>query len=74
MIGITKDGRWLSYEGPINLIRTGEWQALAESKQQSQQALLTAGYYCKGRKDNKIDVIFPVFYGCNGEDGQSGGF
>jgi D-alanine-D-alanine ligase len=28
MIGITKDGRWLSYDGPIGLIGTGEWQAL----------------------------------------------
>lgn len=71
MIGITKDGRWLSYEGPINLIGTGEWQALAESKQQSQQALLTAGAaIAKAEKDNKkIDVIFPVLHGCNGEDG-----
>lgn len=31
MIGITKDGRWLSYDGPVNLLGTGEWQAVAEA-------------------------------------------
>ncbi len=71
MIGITKDGRWLSYDGPIGLIGTGEWQQLAESSQQSQQVLLTAGSaIAEAEKDNKkIDVVFPVLHGCNGEDG-----
>lgn len=71
MIGITKDGRWLSYDGPIGLLGTGEWQVLAESRQQSQQMLLTAGAaIAAAEKDNKkIDVIFPVLHGCNGEDG-----
>jgi D-alanine-D-alanine ligase len=71
MIGITKEGRWLSYDGPIGLIGTGEWQALAESRQKSQQVLLTAGSaIAEAEKDNgKIDVVFPVLHGCNGEDG-----
>jgi len=71
MIGITKDGRWLSYDGPIGLIGTGEWQQLAESRQTSKQALLTAGSaIAEVQKDNKkIDVVFPVLHGCNGEDG-----
>ena len=71
MIGITKDGRWLSYDGPIGLIGTGEWQALAESRQDSKQMLLTAGAaIAEAEKDNKkIDVIFPVLHGTNGEDG-----
>jgi len=29
MIGITKDGRWLSYEGPVEQIGTGEWERIA---------------------------------------------
>lgn len=71
MIGITKDGSWLSYDGPISLIGTGEWQALAESRVKSQQVLLTAGSaIAEAEKDNKkIDVVFPVLHGCNGEDG-----
>lgn len=71
MIGITKEGKWLSYDGPIGLIGTGEWQVLAESRQQSQQVLLTAGAaIAEVEKDSKkIDVVFPVLHGCNGEDG-----
>jgi D-alanine-D-alanine ligase len=71
MIGITKEGRWLAYDGPTGLIGTGEWQALAESRQKSGQALLTAGSaIAEAEKDNKrIDVIFPVLHGTNGEDG-----
>lgn len=30
MVGITKDGRWLNYEGPVDKLGTGEWQAIAE--------------------------------------------
>lgn len=32
MIGITKDGRWLSYDGPTEMLSSGEWQSLAEAK------------------------------------------
>jgi D-alanine-D-alanine ligase len=32
MIGITKDGRWLHYDGPVRLLGTGEWQEYAEQK------------------------------------------
>lgn len=30
MIGITKEGRWLSYDGPVDKIGSGEWQQIAE--------------------------------------------
>lgn len=71
MIGITKDGRWLPYEGPLELLGTGGWQALAEAGQQSHQVLLSAGAaMAAAEKDSKrIDVVFPVLHGCNGEDG-----
>lgn len=71
MIGITKDGRWLPYDGPVGLLSTGEWQALAEAGLKSQPALLTAGEaIAEAEKNNKkIDVVFPVLHGCNGEDG-----
>lgn len=32
MIGITKDGRWLRYEGPTKFIGTGEWEEIAEKQ------------------------------------------
>lgn len=30
MIGITKGGRWLCYDGPVEKIGSGEWQTIAE--------------------------------------------
>ncbi len=32
MIGITKEGRWLNYNGPVEKLSTGEWQAIAEAE------------------------------------------
>ncbi|NJD03981.1 MAG: D-alanine--D-alanine ligase [Ruminiclostridium sp.] len=111
MLGITKDGRWLSYDGPVGLIGSGEWQLLAETKaiaKGNRQAAYLAGEQgslrsipgqseissstynencdclpslsdtsARGilkaagaeREDKRIDVVFPVLHGCNGEDG-----
>lgn len=92
MIGITKDGRWLSYDGPVNLLGTGEWQALAEESLEKRRtalldsgssvelengALVLADSSARGilqaagaeRGEKKIDVVFPVLHGVNGEDG-----
>lgn len=35
MIGITKDGRWLGYDGPVDKLGSGEWQAIAEENSKS---------------------------------------
>ena len=85
MIGITKDGRWLTYDGPIDKIGSGEWQAVAEERLKSANCLRdsaktdieAAGVSARsiigasgaetGRE--RIDVVFPVLHGCNGEDG-----
>lgn len=91
MIGITKDGRWLAFDGPVNLLGTGQWQAIAEANLKSGAAgrlaagssaekaeasaladssargILQAAGAEKGEK--RVDVIFPVLHGCNGEDG-----
>lgn len=32
MVGITREGRWLSYNGPVEKIGSGEWQKIAESE------------------------------------------
>ena len=106
MVGITKDGKWLSYDGPLGLIGSGEWQPLAEAKAKA-EANRKAGSLAGGhgpipgqisskagkedcdcqpgpsdtsargilaaagaeKEDKKIDVVFPVLHGCNGEDG-----
>ena len=97
MIGITKDGRWLPYDGPVELLGTGEWQALAEAGQEKRKACLGGGEGMGARESagsgaedrdagqvllsagaamavaekgsKRIDVVFPVLHGCNGEDG-----
>lgn len=60
-VGITRKGIWKRYNGPIDKIATGEWEALAED---TEVISLT--------KDNPegIDVVFPVLHGPFGEDGS----
>lgn len=43
MIGITKEGQWLTYDGPANKIGSGEWQqlALAALQERQQNTLLS---------------------------------
>lgn len=59
-VGITKEGIWKRYHGPIDKIATGEWEALAE-----------AGEVISLGKNNPdaIDVVFPALHGPFGEDG-----
>jgi len=38
MIGITKDGQWLTYDGPTEKIGSGEWQAIAEKQLYAQNS------------------------------------
>ncbi len=71
MIGITRGGNWLLYDGPVDRIETGEWQADAEAALASDPAgygitVLGAGG-CSLR--DLIDIAFPVLHGPNGEDG-----
>ncbi len=42
MIGITKEGQWLTYDGPANKIGSGEWLQLAQTalKEKKQNAQL----------------------------------
>ena len=70
-IGITKDGEWLLYEGPLEDIAPGAWEVkakadLAKDPAHFQIALLGTGG--KSLKDI-CDFVFPVLHGPNGEDG-----
>ncbi len=72
MIGITKEGRWLMYQGPVEKIATGEWE-----NAHTVRAMITPDTIINGivkiNKDEatkaRIDVVIPVLHGRYGEDG-----
>jgi len=80
-IGITKNGQWMLYEGPIEKIESGEWEGISNKLLQDKpedklfsvipvggeetQVLSKTPPFLK----NKIDVVFPVLHGPYGEDG-----
>lgn len=73
-IGITKKGHWLYYPGEYKDIPTGEWEknpdcATAVISPDS----MTKGVVVFGKDEGayirKVDVVFPVLHGMNGEDG-----
>lgn len=74
-IGITKDGEWYSYTGSTQNIKNGSW---LNDKANLRPALVSPSASHKGFFvfDNdgtytitKLDVVFPVLHGKNGEDG-----
>lgn len=66
MIGITKEGRWMKYDGPVEKITDGSWESLASTGYDTVDLLFSP---ILGDKKSPIDVIFPVLHGPNGEDG-----
>ena len=71
MLGITKGGRWLLYDGEIEKIASGEWE---------RDPAHTVGAWISPSRGDKavrtedgrtvdIDVVFPVMHGANCEDG-----
>ncbi len=70
-VGITKEGRWMIYNGSVERIPTGEWEKY------STPVLLSpdAGEKCllklvNGRyKEIAVDVVVPALHGAWGEDG-----
>ncbi len=73
-IGITKKGRWLYYPGDAKDIKSGEW----ERNPDCASAIISPDPIHKGiitiengdATVRKIDVVFPVLHGKNGEDGS----
>ncbi len=72
-VGITKKGRWLYYPGDTASIPSGAW----ERDPDCTSAILSPDPMHKGlitiengeASIKKIDVVFPVLHGKNGEDG-----
>ena len=78
-LGITKDGRWFLYAGPSSRIADGSW--LADEENLLPAALSpdrsVHGLYIfrpDGVQTRRVDVVFPVLHGKNGEDGTIQGF
>jgi len=73
-IGITKKGRWLYFPGDVSEIATGAW----EYNPDCTAAILSPDPIHKGiitiengeASVKKVDVVFPVLHGRNGEDGR----
>lgn len=73
-IGITKSGRWLYYPGPVEYIANGEWKNNSDCCSAIISPDRTHGGILKVMEDSsvsllKIDCVFPVLHGKNGEDG-----
>ena len=71
MIGITKEGNWLLYDGPVDKIENGSWQEIAEAALEAdpeKYALTILGSGGSSLKD-WIDFALPVLHGPYGEDG-----
>lgn len=73
-IGITKKGHWMYYPGEYEKIRTGEWEnnpdcctAVISPDTIHKGILLLSGNETILRR---VDAVFPVLHGANGEDGS----
>lgn len=73
MLGITKDGRWFCYDGPVEGVEDGSWEksgslipaVISPDASTHGVLLLEEG----GARSDRVDVVFPVLHGRNGEDG-----
>ena len=76
-VGITKDGAWILYGGrDYSLLPTGAWREHPNNRRAAispvrGQGLLSFEGDCVVRE--RIDVVFPVLHGENGEDGAMQG-
>lgn len=73
-VGITRKGHWMYYPGEYEDIKTGEW----EKNPDCCTAILSPDAFHKGivilgndgAYVRKVDAVFPVLHGMNGEDGS----
>ena len=76
-VGITKEGDWILYAGTdYSLLPTGQWRDYPLNRRAAispvrGQGLLSFEGDCVVRE--RIDVVFPVLHGENGEDGAMQG-
>jgi D-alanine-D-alanine ligase len=67
-IGITREGRWMYYDGPYENIENDTWEEIAKDLEENHRK---PGAFSLNipNLDQKIDVAFPAIHGANGEDG-----
>lgn len=70
-IGITMDGKWLYYEGEVDEIINHNWELCkvipaVVSPDRGDKAIIKLG---ETLEKIKIDAVYPVLHGKNGEDG-----
>ncbi len=72
LIGITKSGKWLLYDGPVDRIAGGEWEAIAEAAYAKDPAKYGVSLLGTGGRSLKdlCDFVIPVIHGPNCEDGK----
>ncbi|TCO78743.1 D-alanine--D-alanine ligase [Marinisporobacter balticus] len=72
-LGITKEGSWMIYNGPIEKIESGEWEVAAKKQLEQNPNNNILSIMPLGGKKSKlaelVDVVFPVLHGPFGEDG-----
>ncbi len=71
LIGITETGKWLYYEGSADAILNHSWESgkvthAIISPDRSDKCIIKLG---EKLEKIKIDVVYPVLHGKNGEDG-----
>ncbi len=73
LMGITKDGQWYLYEGSVDALPEDKW---LDNKSEITPAVISVNRADHGIivlgdtvKKIRVDVVFPVLHGKNGEDG-----
>ena len=72
LVGITRDGRWYHYSGPISSIENDQWEQYPDNK----AVILSPNRDVHGFVElpdgsiRSVDVIFPLLHGRYGEDGM----
>ena len=71
MVGITREGRWLRYQGPVAALPYGRWQ-----QERCVPCTVTLDHgACRllwldgSGQSETFDAVFPILHGKNGEDG-----
>ena len=71
-VGITREGRWLRFQGAVSHLETGDWAdqpgcvPCALSPDRGERRLL---WLDGSGRSERLDAAFPVLHGKNGEDG-----
>lgn len=70
LIGITKEGEWYLYNGDIDLLPEDKWlQAPDLEKAYISPDSSVHGVVTASGKTIRLDAVFPILHGKNGEDG-----